>query len=246
MTGHRLNATAALRFPKRWGRYRPHRPYRPTPHIHKGLRADGTSAACAQPAHDAPNRTPEAPTFAHGLRGRRRSTPWPSGMPVGAVGQRGPPVAARGLGTTTPPVGARAAGAVANIDTVCLRAKKTHIGPGAIVGGGFGRFYVRRYPVATGANVSVLGRQRGGAGRWKEKERTHELGENKHQGPGCRRHYGRRHLARAAGRSAGRCHSGRGWPGAQGGGRRIGRGLGAGNGRLCFRGQDCGLQARSM
>ena len=93
MTSCLLNATAELRFPKRWGRYRPHRPYRPTPRIHKGLRADGTSVACAQTAHDAPNR---APTFAHGPRGRQASTPWPSGKVGGDMGKRG--VAAGGDG----------------------------------------------------------------------------------------------------------------------------------------------------
>ena len=127
MTGHRLNATAELRFPKRWGRYRPHRPYRPTPRIHKGLRADGMSVACAQTVHDAPNPAPGAPTFAHGPRGRQASTPWATGTPCCHVGQRrasGAATGGLGVGTTLPGHRARAAGAVANIDTVCLRAKK--------------------------------------------------------------------------------------------------------------------------
>jgi hypothetical protein len=163
MTSRGLNATAALRFPRRRGRYRPHPPYRPTAHPHKPLRADGTSLPCALPSLNAPNRVP---TFAHGPRGRRASTPWPSGTFYRAVGQRGPPLAARRVGTTLPGRRARAAGAVAKIGTVCLRAKKTHIGLGAIMGGVFGRFYARRYPGATGANVGVLGQQgnaRGGA-----------------------------------------------------------------------------------
>jgi len=93
MTSRVLNATAELRFPKRWGRYRPHRPYRPTPRIHKGLRADGTLATCAQTVHDAPNR---APTFAHGPRGQAGSKGTSSGKAVGDVGKRG--VAAGGDG----------------------------------------------------------------------------------------------------------------------------------------------------
>jgi hypothetical protein len=56
-----------MAFARRWGRCRPRRPYRPTARIHKGLRADGTLAACAQPAHNAPNR---APTLAHVGRGQ--------------------------------------------------------------------------------------------------------------------------------------------------------------------------------
>ena len=127
MTGHRLNATAELRFPKRWGRYRPHRPYRPTPSIHKGLRADGMSVACAQTVHDAPNPAPGAPTFAHGPRGRQASTPWPTGTSCRPAGQRrasGAATGGLGVGTTLPGRCDRAAGAVAKIDTVCLRAKK--------------------------------------------------------------------------------------------------------------------------
>jgi len=69
MTSRVLNATAELRFPKRWGRYRPHRPYRPTPRIHKGLRADGTSVACAQTVLDAPNPMPERPRLPTGREG---------------------------------------------------------------------------------------------------------------------------------------------------------------------------------
>jgi len=124
MTGHRLNATAELRFPKRWGRYRPHRPYRPTPSIHKGLRADGTSVACAQTVHDAPNPAPGVPTFAHGPRGRQASTPWASRACCWDVGQRRPPLAARRVGTTFPWRCDRAAGAVAKGHRVCFGAKK--------------------------------------------------------------------------------------------------------------------------
>lgn len=93
MTGRSLNVTASLRFPKRWWRYRPHRPYRPTPRIHKGLRVDGTSPACVLTAHDAPNR---ASTFAHGPRGRQASTPWPSGKALGGVGKRVAPTGGDG------------------------------------------------------------------------------------------------------------------------------------------------------
>ena len=113
-----------------------------------------------------------SPTFAHGPRGQQASTPWPSGVPVGDVGQRRPQWAATGglgVGTTLPGHRARAAGTVAKTGTVCLRAKKTYIGLGAIVGGVFGRFYARRCPVATGANVGdggpVVAQRKAVAGR---------------------------------------------------------------------------------
>ena len=121
-----------------------------------GLRRPSTSSA-------------SSPTFAHGPQGRQASTPWPSRACCRDVGQRGPSLAASGVGTTTPPVGDRARRAVAKIGTVCLCVKKTHIGLGAIVGGSFGRFYARRYPVATGANVGdggpVVAQRQAVAGR---------------------------------------------------------------------------------
>ena len=98
--------------------------------------------------------TTRAPTFAHGPRGRQASTPWPTGTPGCHVGQRrasGTATGGLGVGTTSPGHCDRARRAVAKIGTVCLRAKKTRIGLGAIVGGGFGRFYARRCPAATGA-----------------------------------------------------------------------------------------------
>jgi hypothetical protein len=96
-----------------------------------------------------------SPTFAHGPRGRQASTPWPSGVPCCHVGQRGPPLAAQRVGTTSPGHRARAAGTVAKIGTVCLRAKKTQIGLGAIVGGVLGRVLRQAMP----------GRDRGEPGR---------------------------------------------------------------------------------
>jgi hypothetical protein len=124
MTNRGLNATAALRFPQRGGRYRPHRPYRPNRRNQPAVghfSMDGMSAACAQTVHDALNR---APTFAHRPRGRQASTPWPSRAPVGDIGQRRPPLAAQRVGTTSPGHRARAAGTVAKIGRVCLRARK--------------------------------------------------------------------------------------------------------------------------
>jgi len=153
------------------GRYRPHRPhrpYRPTARIHKGLRADGTSAACAQPAHDAPNREP---TFAHGPRGQQASTPWPTVAPCRPVGQRGPPLAARRVGTTWPGHRARAAGAVAKIGTVCLRAKK----PVSALALSWGAFLAGSTP---GGAQSQLGRTwatRSGKETHKEAEMKVEL-----------------------------------------------------------------------
>jgi hypothetical protein len=103
-----------------------------------------------------------ATTLAHGPQGQGGLEGTSRIAAVGDVGKRGATWAVTGgigVGTTLPGRRARAAGTVAKIGTVCLRAKKTQIGLGAIVEGVFGRFYARRCPDATGANVGDLGRQ---------------------------------------------------------------------------------------
>ena len=130
--------------------------------------APGPSSATKPPLSGLrrrPASSSPSPTFAHGPRCWQASTPWPSGASCRTTGQRGPPLAVQRVGTTSPGRRARAERAAAKIGRVCLCVKKTHIGLGAIVGGVFGRFYARRYPVATGANVGNPGRKKDGGRR---------------------------------------------------------------------------------
>jgi len=99
-----------------------------------------------------------ATTLAHGPQGQGGLKGASSDVVVGDVGERGASWAATGgigVGTTWPGYRARAAGTVAKIGTVCLRAKKTQIGLGAIVGGVFGPVLRQAMP----------GRDRGERGR---------------------------------------------------------------------------------